>query len=52
VLETAQLFWIVTVRGDGRPHLTPLVAVWMDGALHFSTGEEEQKGSTFAATPT
>ena len=23
VLETAQLFWISTVRGDGRPHVTP-----------------------------
>jgi general stress protein 26 len=43
VLEAAELFWICTVRADGRPHMTPLVAVWLDGALHFSTGEEEQK---------
>jgi nitroimidazol reductase NimA-like FMN-containing flavoprotein (pyridoxamine 5'-phosphate oxidase superfamily) len=43
-LETAQLFWIATVRRDGRPHVTPLVAVWHDGALHFATGPEEQKG--------
>jgi general stress protein 26 len=43
VLEAAELFWICTVRGDGRPHVTPLVAVWLDGALHFSTGAEEQK---------
>jgi general stress protein 26 len=42
-LETAQLFWIVTVRPDGRPHLTPLVAVWLDDALHFCTGDTEQK---------
>ena len=27
VLETAELFWITTVRADGRPHVTPLVAV-------------------------
>jgi general stress protein 26 len=44
-LESAELFWICTVRGDGRPHVTPLVAVWLDGALYFSTGEEEQKGA-------
>jgi nitroimidazol reductase NimA-like FMN-containing flavoprotein (pyridoxamine 5'-phosphate oxidase superfamily) len=43
VLETAELFWICTVRSDGRPHLTPVVAVWLDDALYFSTGEGEQK---------
>jgi nitroimidazol reductase NimA-like FMN-containing flavoprotein (pyridoxamine 5'-phosphate oxidase superfamily) len=43
VLEAAELFWICTVRSDGRPHLTPLVAVWLDDALYFCTGETEQK---------
>ena len=43
LLETAELFWLCTVRADGRPHVTPLVAVWLEGALHFSTGSEEQK---------
>ena len=42
-LESAELFWICTVRSDGRPHLTPVVAVWLDDALYFSTGEKEQK---------
>jgi nitroimidazol reductase NimA-like FMN-containing flavoprotein (pyridoxamine 5'-phosphate oxidase superfamily) len=42
-LEAAELFWIATVRADGRPHMTPLVAVWLDEALHFCTGEAEQK---------
>ena len=42
-LEAAELFWITTVRADGRPHMSPLVAVWLDGALHFSTGAAEQK---------
>ena len=42
-LEAAELFWIATVRADGRPHMTPLVAVWLDDALHFCTGEVEQK---------
>jgi len=43
VLEAAELFWISTVRSDGRPHVTPLVAVWLDGAIHFCTGPAEQK---------
>ena len=42
-LESAQMSWITTVRSDGRPHVTPLVAVWLDEALHFSTGPGEQK---------
>lgn len=43
VLAEAELFWITTVRGDGRPHVTPLVAVWHDDAIHFATGADEQK---------
>jgi general stress protein 26 len=51
VIEKAELFWICTVRADGRPHVTPLVAVWLDGALHFSTGAEEQKGINLRGNP-
>jgi hypothetical protein len=43
VLEQADLFWISTVRTSGRPHVTPLVAVWLDDAIHFATGPTEQK---------
>jgi general stress protein 26 len=43
VLEAAELFWLSTVRADGRPHVTPLVAVWHDGAIHFTTKETAQK---------
>jgi general stress protein 26 len=42
-LADAELYWITTVRGDGRPHVTPLIGVAHDGALHFCTGLEEQK---------
>jgi len=42
-LEDAELFWIATVRADGRPHVTPLVAVWLDGVIYFATGSGEQK---------
>jgi nitroimidazol reductase NimA-like FMN-containing flavoprotein (pyridoxamine 5'-phosphate oxidase superfamily) len=50
-LEAAELFWISTVRADGRPHVTPLVAVWLDGAIHFSTGATEQKAVNLRANP-
>jgi general stress protein 26 len=51
VLDGAQLSWISTVRADGRPHVTPLVAVWLDAALHFTTGPAEQKAVNLATNP-
>ena len=43
LLEEAELYWLTTVRVDGRPHVTPLVGVVVDGAVHFVTGLAEQK---------
>ena len=43
VLEAAELYWLTTVRADGRPHVTPLIGVAQDGAMHFCTGLREQK---------
>jgi len=51
LLEGAQLFWICTVRTDGRPHLTPLVAVWIDDTLYFCTGPAEQKAVNLRENP-
>ena len=50
-LEDAQLYWLSTVRPDGRPHVTPLIAVWLDDALHFCTGPDERKARNLAENP-
>jgi general stress protein 26 len=42
-LAGAELYWLTTVRGDGRPHVTPLVGVWIDDSFAFCTGSDEQK---------
>ncbi len=42
-LASAELYWLTTVRADGRPHVTPLIGVHHDGAVHFCTGSGEQK---------
>jgi hypothetical protein len=42
-LTTAGLYWLTTVRGDGRPHVTPLVGIWIEDAFVFCTGPTEQK---------
>ncbi|HEU5265567.1 MAG TPA: pyridoxamine 5'-phosphate oxidase family protein [Jatrophihabitans sp.] len=51
VVESAEMFWLSTVRRDGRPHVVPLPAMWLDGALHFATGAHEQKARNLAANP-
>ncbi len=51
VLETAEVFWLSTVRADGRPHVTPVVAVWHDEAIHFSTADTEQKAINLRGNP-
>jgi hypothetical protein len=48
-LERAETYWLSTVRPDGRPHVTPLAGLWLDGALHFTTGPEERKAANLAA---
>lgn len=51
ILESAQMSWVTTVRADGRPHVTPLVSVWLDDAAYFTTGEEEQKAVNLRNNP-
>lgn len=51
VLESAQISWITTVRADGRPHVTPLVAIWHAGACYFATGPTEQKAVNMRHCP-
>jgi general stress protein 26 len=47
-LSSAEIYWLTTVRPDGRPHVTPLIAVWLDGALYFCTGPDERKAKNLA----
>lgn len=47
-LELASSYWIATVRSDGRPHVRPVLAVWVDGSLFSSTGPTTQKGRNLA----
>lgn len=47
-IEKAEIYWLSTVRPDGRPHVTPLIAVWLDGSLFFCTGPDERKARNLA----
>jgi general stress protein 26 len=51
LLERAELYWLTTVRADGRPHVTPLVGVVHDGEAYFCTGLDEQKARNLEHNP-
>ncbi len=50
-LEGAEVYWISTVRPDGRPHVTPLITVWLDDALYFCRRPDERKARNLARNP-
>jgi Pyridoxamine 5'-phosphate oxidase len=44
IVETAQAtYWLATVRPDGRPHVMPIMAVWVDGRVFFTAGPGTRK---------
>jgi hypothetical protein len=51
VLTESEMFWLSTVRADGRPHVTPLPAIWLGGVLNFCVGPLEQKAVNLRANP-
>ena len=51
ILEKAEVYWLSTVRPDGRPHVCTLLAVWLEGALYFCTGESERKARNLLSNP-
>jgi hypothetical protein len=44
-----QTSWLATVQSDGRPHLMPINAFWIEDALHFVVGEGTRKARNLAA---
>src|SRR6185295_14129730 len=43
--------WLATVNEDGSPHVTPVGALWLDGAFWFQTGAGTRKGRNVARDP-
>src|SRR3954464_6871258 len=51
LLDRAELYWLTTVRSDGRPHVTPVVGVWNNARFAFCTGVGEQKHVNLQDSP-
>ena len=43
--------WLATVNPDGRPHVVPLGALWVDGAYYFTAGAATRKARNLAHDP-
>lgn len=50
-LAEADTYWLATVRPDGRPHVVPVLAVWLDGTLHVSASATTRKARNLARNP-
>ncbi len=51
-LLQSRSYWLATTRPDGRPHVTPLWGVWVDGALYFDGLPTTQWARNLAKNPT
>ncbi len=47
--EQSRTCWLATTRPDGRPHLMPVIAFWIDDAMHILAGKGTQKARNIAA---
>jgi hypothetical protein len=50
-IRRLQKFTLCTVRADGRPHATPLLAVWAMDGMTFTTRKDEQKAKNLTRNP-
>ena len=47
----ARNYWVATVYPDGRPHLTPVWGLWVEGAFYFGIGARTRKARNLAENP-
>jgi hypothetical protein len=50
-LRAARNYWLCTSRPDGRVHVKPVWALWMDGAVVLSTSPDSVSGRHLRADP-
>jgi PPOX class probable F420-dependent enzyme len=50
LIESTEI-WLATITPEGRPHVMPVWAVWLDGAIWLSTGGRSRKARNLQADP-
>jgi len=51
LLAAARSYWLATAHPTGRPHVRPVLAVWVDGLLYTTSTAASRKGRNLAANP-
>ncbi len=51
LFATARLYWVVTVRPDGRPHAVPEEGLWLDGTFYFGAAPYTRRARNLARNP-
>jgi hypothetical protein len=49
--HNARTTWLTTINEDGSPHVTPVGALWVNGAFWFQTGAGTRKSRNVARDP-
>lgn len=49
--EARETYWLATTSRAGAPHVRPVLAVWVDEALHFVSGSSTAKTALLVADP-
>ncbi len=51
LLESVKIFWLGTVRPDGRPHATPIWGAWVNDTYYWDGSPEARWARNLAANP-
>ena len=43
-IDDARYYWLGTAHPSGRPHVRPVLAVWVDDTLYTTSGPQARKG--------
>jgi nitroimidazol reductase NimA-like FMN-containing flavoprotein (pyridoxamine 5'-phosphate oxidase superfamily) len=44
-------YWVATTSDNGRPHVRPVLAVWVDGRICSTTSPAARKGRNLTSRP-
>ncbi|MBV9383967.1 MAG: pyridoxamine 5'-phosphate oxidase family protein [Streptosporangiaceae bacterium] len=50
-LAAERSYWVATTRRDGRPHVRPVLAVWVSGKIYSTTSPGAAKGRNLELRP-
>jgi hypothetical protein len=50
-IDDARYYWLGTTHPSGQPHLRPVLAVWVGGALYTTSSPQARRGETSTVMP-